>query len=386
MSDKKWKVLILYASYGDGHIQVSKALHESFRRHGVDDVLMVDLFAEAHPAINAMTRYLYLKSYKVLPQVYGWLYYGTKKMPTDTLMGKWIYSFGFGKLKEIIMQERPDLVINTFPMLVMPELRKKTGVVIPAYTVLTDFELHYRWIDPLIDKFYVATEDLKEQVACVGIPAQKINVSGIPLKESFQQPIRTEEVFEKYGIDCGKKTVLIMAGSYGVLQGLKALCESVTEIPDTQVLIVCGKNKLLLHEMKHAFSMQREIKIFGYVDEIHELMSVSHCMITKPGGITISEALITELPLLFYRPVPGQERDNANFLTSKGAAMIAYKPEMLTEQIRQMLTNNKLRDSIKQAMQKLRKTNSAETVVLDILNDMEWKSPNRTLLPLTKGG
>ena len=139
------KVMILYASYGDGHYQVSKALREKFLEKGIREIVMIDLFKEANPTVNAITRYFYIKSYKVLPSVYGWLYYGTKNIKWDSFFAKWVQSYGQHKLLKMIKIERPDIVIHTFPMAVIPEIRKKLGIYIPNVTVVTDFDLHRRW-------------------------------------------------------------------------------------------------------------------------------------------------------------------------------------------------------------------------------------------------
>ncbi|WP_166246093.1 MGDG synthase family glycosyltransferase [Paenibacillus turpanensis] len=363
------KVLILYASYGDGHFQASKALKESFERAGVHEVVMIDLFAEAYPFINALTKFIYIKSYTVFPRLYGWAYYSTRYMRNDTLVSSWFHSFGLRKLKEIIRKVQPDLVINTFPMLVMPEFRKKTGVVLPTYHVLTDFALHHRWLHPNVDKYYVATEDLRDQVAQTGIPEDRIRVSGIPLKAAFGQPPTVSAVLQKYRLRTDRPTVLLMAGSYGVLQGLKAVCRSLSGL-DVQVLVVCGRNQMLFEDMNRSFGDLPHFRIFGFVQEIHELMAVSSLIVTKPGGITLSEALTFHLPIVLFRPVPGQERDNAIYLQHKGAAVIANHPQQLNEQIQTLLANPERLQQMREASRALQKGNSSETIVADILDDV----------------
>jgi processive 1,2-diacylglycerol beta-glucosyltransferase len=370
VTSKKTKILVLYASYGDGHIQVSRALQE--RLEAADcDVVLVDLFAEAFPLINQFTKYIYIKSYTLFPRLYGWSYYSTREMRSDTLFSTWFHSWGMSKLKEVLQQEQPDGVVNTFPMLAMPELRKKTGVPLPIFNVITDYVLHWRWLHPLIDKYYVATDDLKNQMVEAGVDEDCIEATGIPLKRDFQPMERTAALYEKYGLDPEKRTVLIMAGSYGVLQGLKHVCESLASLAQVQLVVVCGKNESLYESMSEGMGDRPNIRVFGFMKEMHELMSLSDTMVTKPGGITLTESIQCGLPVVLFRPVPGQERDNAEYLASKGAAFIAYEEATLAAQITALLELEERRMEAVRNIEGLRKLHSAETIACDILVNLE---------------
>ncbi|HZG57488.1 MGDG synthase family glycosyltransferase [Paenibacillus sp.] len=362
-SDRR-KILILYASYGDGHIQVSRALKERFDAAGKYETVLVDLFAEAYPKLNELTKYIYIKSYTLFPRLYGWSYYSTREMSNDTWFSAWFHSWGMRKLKDVLKRERPVAVVNTFPMLAMPELRRKTGVAVPIFNVLTDYVLHWRWIHPLIDRYYVATDDLKDAMAAAGVPEHRIRATGIPLKSSFARVERTEALYAKYGLSPSKRTVLLMAGSYGVLQGLRDVCDALAKLNDVQILVVCGKNETLFASMREIECA--DIKVFGFMQQMHELMSLADTMVTKPGGITLTESIQCELPVILFRPVPGQERDNAEYLASREAAIIAYDDTQVTESIRSLLESPERRDRAVRAMAALKKPQSADTVVNDI--------------------
>jgi processive 1,2-diacylglycerol beta-glucosyltransferase len=370
MTSQKKKLLVLYASYGDGHIQVSRALQERFESEGCD-VVLVDLFAEAYPLLNEFTKYIYIKSYTLFPKLYGWSYYSTREMRNDTLFSAWFHSWGMSKLKEVLRREQPDGVVNTFPMLAMPELRKKSGVAMPIFTVITDYVLHWRWLHPLIDRYYVATDDLKAQMIEAGVAEHRIQATGIPLKSAFRPMERTPTLYEKYGLDKTKRTVLIMAGSYGVLQGLKDVCASLADLPQVQLMVVCGKNTSLYESMQGSMSDRSNIRIFGFMKEMHELMSLADTMVTKPGGITLTESIQCALPVVLFRPVPGQERDNAEYLSSKGAACIANDEVTLTEQIEAMLGEEQRHAEAVRSIRLLQKQQSAEAIACDILANLE---------------
>ncbi len=365
------KILILYASYGDGHVQVSKALQQRFLERGLHNVLMLDLYANAHPLMDAVTRFAYLMSCSFCPKLYGWSYYLTQNMQHKWTPVKFLNTFGIGALREIIRVERPDAVINTFPMAVMAELRKQTGLQIPIFTVLTDFVLHDRWIHQEIDHYFVANEELKTAIINKGIPAERVKVSGIPLRKAFCQTYNKNQLFLRYGLEPSKKIVLIMAGAYGVMRNLKKICRALLDLEDIQILLVCGKNQALKERIEASFAQKPNIYIFGFVEHIQELMSISSCMITKAGGITLSEALSLQLPVIVFRPLPGQEKENAYFLANKGAAKIACKIEELGKHVEQILYERQQVSQMKKAIHALQRKDASEAIVLDILNELD---------------
>ncbi len=363
-------VLILAASYGEGHLQVSKVLKEQFAQNGVNNVEIVDLFAEAYPYINEFVKYVYLKSFTLAPSLYGWVYYKSKEMKHDRLLGKFLHSLGTQKLKERVQQRRPDVVINTFPIYVMPVLRLKDPMHIPNYTVITDFSLHQRWLHPEIDKYYVATEDLKLEMNKREIPLNKIYVSGIPIRDSFYQMYDKEQVVHRLRLDPFKKTILVMAGAYGVVNKITEIVECLDQLKNYQIVLACGKNEYLLDKMNEHFKQNSGVKVYGFIENIPELLRISECIITKPGGITLSEAIAAGVPAFLYHPVPGQEKDNAEYLKNKGAAVIFNDFHDFVENIMPLLKEEKSLLKMKANIGLLHKSKSGERIVKDILEEM----------------
>jgi processive 1,2-diacylglycerol beta-glucosyltransferase len=363
------KILVFYASYGEGHIQVSKALINSFKDNGIKHIKMIDLLAEAHPILDALSRFFYLKSTSYWPQLYGWSYYRTYNMQHDQLMSKWLNSLCIPKLEAIIQREKPDAVINTFPMLSMSELRKKIGVFIPTFTVLTDYILHSRWLHPGTDKYFVATEDLKKTMIQKGIKGEQITVSGIPVRKVFQQTFNMKAIVIKYNLHPQKKNVLIMANAYSGMSNLKKMI-SVLLLEDVQILFVCGNNKGLRAKLESIFGHEAKVKIMGFVDQIQELMAISSCIITKAGGITLTEAIVLKLPILVFRPLPGQELENALYLSEKKLLFITSKVNEMKKIVHQLISNNEQRSQLKKAMGAMQKMSASEFIVSEILTEI----------------
>lgn len=374
------KLLIVYASYGEGHIQAAKALQDAYTDfgHAKQQIVMYDLMAESHPWINEMTRRFYQKSYTHLPYLYGWMYDITKPMKHNSLFGSWLHSFGRQKVRQLLDKEKPDAVVYTFP-LYAPQGLQKIGSRIPSYVVMTDFDLHCRWVHPGIDRYFVATQDLRAELRQLGIAHNQIKVSGIPLKKGFQQAKPSQELYAKYGLTPRKPTILIMAGAQGVMPHILEMCERIlVRSQVAQIALVCGRNEELKAAVDGSIANEHasRLRTFGYVNEIHELMALSDSLVTKPGGITLAEAISAELPTFIYRPVPGQEKRNALYLQSKGAAFVASELDSLVDHMLDLvhdplrLMNSRLHIRKLQPNANPASITAAQAIILDIVSNL----------------
>jgi processive 1,2-diacylglycerol beta-glucosyltransferase len=371
------KILIFYASYGDGHLQVSRTLLAYFQEKGIFNVKMIDLFAKAHPLLNALSRFFYIKSTAYCPTLYGWSYYLTYNMQHDQKIMKWLNSLCLQKFAEIIDQEKPDAIVHTFPMMSVAEFSKPIGVHIPTFTILTDYALHSRWIQSGIDKYFVATEDLESKMITKGIRKEQITVSGIPIRKIFQEVSDFDNILRIYGLERGKRNILIMAGAYGALSILKKMIWLLLSLEDVQIIIVCGRDLGLQTKLEAAFKQESKVSILGFVEQIQELMVISSCIITKAGGITLSEAIALQLPIIVFRPVPGQEKENASYLAEKKLIFITQHILELKKIVLRILAMNSEMNRLKQSMNLRKKTVAAEIVVSDILQEIEQKGESR---------
>ncbi|MFD0589533.1 glycosyltransferase [Paenibacillus sp. GCM10027627] len=381
-SNRGVKLLILYASYGDGHYQAAKAIRDACQSNGSHEAVLYDLMAESHPWLNEMTRRFYIRSYTHMPFLYGWMYDLTRPMKHDSLFGNWLHSFGRQKITQIMNREKPDAVVYTFPFYALRTNDIRKNPRIPSYTVITDFDLHRRWIHPDIDRYYVATQDLSSELCRHGIRSHQVQATGIPLKKGFETTPVTEELYAKYGLLPHLPTILIMAGAQGVLPNVTQICKRLLQESPVQIVLVCGRNRQLKESILNRFasadltSVSSRLHPFGFVEEIHELMSLADCLITKPGGITLAEAIAAELPTFIYRPVPGQERHNALYLQSKGAAFVASRINPLIEGLLQLVNDPLRLDDCRKQIRQLQAAppygpaGSAEQIVEDILSSL----------------
>ncbi|PED08342.1 diglucosyl diacylglycerol synthase [Bacillus pseudomycoides] len=376
---KNPKVLILTAHYGNGHVQVAKTLAQTFRQKGIEDVIVCDLFGESHPVITDITKYLYLKSYTIGKELYRLFYYGVEKI-YDKKIASWYANFGRKRLKALLHAEKPDIVINTFPIIAVPELKKQTGFSIPVYNVLTDFCLHKIWIHREVDRYFVATDYVKKVMVEIGVPSEQIVETGIPIRKSFEVTINPEILYSRYHLSREKKILLIVAGAHGVLGNVKELCQSFMTVPNLQIAVVCGKNEALKQELLGLKEQKPEaLTVFGYVENIDELFRITSCMITKPGGITLSEAAALQVPVILYKPVPGQENENAMYFEKKGAALVIREDEDIFAKTKALLEDDMKLLQMKEAMKGIYRPEPACHIVDTILEENHVQ-PNHMLI------
>ncbi|MBU9713756.1 MGDG synthase family glycosyltransferase [Evansella tamaricis] len=376
---KSPKVLILTSNYGNGHHQVAKALQDEFIYQGVFNVLVRDLYYETSPRLNEWTRKMYLKSYTLGGrQIYRLFYYSSKELSKRKNLK--LLSYGYSRLKKIIEEEEPDVIINTFPSFAVPSYRSKTNTWIPNYNVITDYCLHHSWVHPGIDKYYVATSELANELVKSGVRTENILVSGIPIKREFYAPYNKNQLVEKYHLSSTKPTVLIIAGAFGVSKGMKEVSELLKDDTELQLLIVCGKNEELFNQLQLRYQMYKNIHVYGFVTEMEELLKIADCVITKPGGVILSEALATNTPVLLPKATPGQERENAAYFHKRGGAIWNEKADQLVDQTKKIMRDSEKLDNMKQSLSSIWIPQSASRITNDILQDYSKRVSPKTIL------
>lgn len=369
----KSKVLILTEKYGNGHVQVAKTLQKECEKMGFGQVIITELYKESHPLISQLTKHLYIKSFSYGKRFYKLFYYGVDKMYNKRFMNLY-YTLGYKRLSELIQTEKPDMIINTFPMMVVPEYRDKTGEIIPTFNVVTDFCLHKIWVHKNIDKYYVASEQVKKKILELGVKPNQVRITGIPIREQFEhskgEKVNNAKVYTKYNLDPNREIVLIMAGAHGVLKNVDKLCESLSKENNLQIVIVCGKNETLKKKLDPIAKLYPKTIIpLGYVENVDELFRISSCMITKPGGITLSEATALGVPVILYKPVPGQERENALFFEKKKSAVIVNDYKEMKEVVLNLLEDKKTLEVMRKNIKKMYHPNAAKAVLEDMIEE-----------------
>ena len=316
------KVLLLSVPTGYGHHQTAASIMSCFTEMGIPSH-MVDVCEYINPRFATSVSKTYLMSTKYVPKAYGKIYRKTEtKEPGDYVQMMNI----LGKLTEkkiagYITEYAPDVIICThvFTAQIITAMRKNKIVRVPTIGIVTDFVTHPFWEDTMIDYYVTPSVLLNNQMMKKGIPASKVLPFGIPIHQKFAEKISKEEARKKLGI-ANRNTILVMTGSMGFGKVGNRLMQLDNLSDDFQVLCVCGFNEALKKSLE-AKKFKKDIFFYGFVKNVDIMMDASDCIITKPGGLTISESLAKGIIPILIDPIPGQEDRNAEFLVNNGIAI-----------------------------------------------------------------
>ncbi len=368
------KAVIFTVTTGQGHNQVASVLNQALCESGVETI-SIDALEYITPVLKETVNQGYLVSTKRLPKVYGRGYSMLEKRDNDgdSLMVRFLNSILSRKLVKFVEDFRPDVIICThvFAAIMVSYVAEKLDSGIRTVGIVTDFTMHPFWEDAPLDYYVTASELLGNQAMKKGIHPDEILPIGIPINPKFANKVEKEEARRLLGIE-NKTTILVMSGSmgYGKIGSLvKELDESQL---DFQIVSVCGYNERLKRRIDR-MSLKHKIFNFGFSDKIDLFMDAADCVVTKPGGLTTSEALAKGLPIIMANPIPGQEDRNVEFLLNNGAAFKISETFPLDEALFQLFTNEARQKSMNEMIRKLGKPNATRDFV-DFILSLEEKT------------
>jgi len=327
------RILITYAYAGVGHKKAALAIEKALSGHSGVEVKNVDILDYSNEFFKASYPGVYLFLINKMPTFWGLFYYLLDSRPVDFFMAplrRFIHRLNCKKFIEFIKAENPDVVVSThfMPSEIVSGLKDRGEFKGKLVNVVTDFIAHSFWMARSSDYFIGAIQRTRKDLLSRGVPEEKIRIMGIPCDPVFSISKGRENLINKLGIEPGFFNVLIMSGGFGTGPIKEIVAEINNLEPDTrdkmQLISICGKNELLFHELsKMAQSLKVRLNAFGYMNNVDEFMEVSDIIVTKPGGLTISEALTKTLPMIIVQPILGQETRNCNILTGYGTAVKA---------------------------------------------------------------
>ncbi len=332
------KVLLLYISISSGHHRAALALEKALEiLDPTIEVLNINSLNYTNPLVEKVINRTYMGVIKNSPEVWEYLYDNPKVFRNISKLRDLIHRFNSGKLKTLLDDFKPDVIVCTqaFPCGMVADYKNSFGLDVPLIGVLTDCAPHSYWVFDSVDYYIVHSESAMKELVKNGISADRIRTFGIPIDPKFADKLNAEEIMSKIGMRKGIPTILIMGGGQG-LGPIPEVVFSLNKISrPVQMLIVVGTNERLFRWLKKKKSTFRMNSfIYGYVSNIDELMSVATLIITKPGGLTISEAMSKNLPMIIVQPIPGQEAKNTEYLLKEGVAIKTDSPRdvgVLTE-------------------------------------------------------
>jgi processive 1,2-diacylglycerol beta-glucosyltransferase len=327
-------IVLSYASISSGHKKASDAIKKALQKQYLNDISFIDINALDYffPVTKRIILTSYLEIVKSNPYVWEYLYDNPKIAKLTVKLKELFNTLKSKRLKKKIFNGFiPDIVVCThaFPCGVFSAFKQNVDNNLPLIGITTDFDIHAYWIYSNVSYYLVSTKEIADKLIDYGISARQIEVTGIPISPLFRVVDNKERIRNKLNID-NLPTILIMGGSYG-LGPIDKIVTYLNLLPQLfQIIVVTGNNKRLYRILKKlSLQMERPVWIYGYVDNVYELMQASDILITKPGGLTSAESLACGLPMIIVNPIPGQEERNSSYLVKHGAAVkVAHEGEV----------------------------------------------------------
>jgi processive 1,2-diacylglycerol beta-glucosyltransferase len=246
-------------------------------------------------------------------------------------------------------------------------------VVAPfVVSVVTDFEAHALWMNNCVDLYCVAAEETKARLVARGATAENILATGIPISARFSANPDRDSVRKTMGVRDDLPIVLVLSGGFGMGPVAEILAELDKVGQQFQTVVVTGRNEELRRELA-AVDHKHPTHVLGFASNMHELMAIANLIITKPGGLTSSEALAMSKPLFILNPIPGQEAANSDFLLERGAAVKINRVEDLPYRIERLLGTPKLAE-MESAARALGRAGAAKAICEEVVKRVNSES------------
>lgn len=368
--------LILSATGGAGHTRAAQALEQAAATF--EHPLKVKHFDCLDLTSKAFKK-LYSESYLAIvnkaPELWGYLYTKAESKPYEKKgLMRLFDEMNYKSYLQFLKDEQPDVLLCThfLPYISVSPTLRKAGVTAPVVAVTTDFDAHQYWVDPIVQRYYVHTEESAWQLRAKGVSAEKIVVKGIPVLPQFRHRMDKSEARKKLGIGENRLTVLMVWGGFGVGKAeemVKEVSAMLQIFPDREfsLMLVCGKNEKLRERILSAASPDNvQTVVFGFVENIHELMSAADILVSKAGGLTSAEAMAMGLPMIIVDPIPGQETRNAEIIVEQRAGWKALDIANLGYKLKRVIEQPELLATARTAAAGLGRPDAAHDILLDV--------------------
>lgn len=367
------KVLIFYASYGGGHLSAAKSIQKYLEEHYSAEVKseIIDCMKYINTTLDVVTTGAYREMAKKAPNLWGKVYSNSQSGVLGHVSSRANKIMAI-KLKKLICEKNPDLIISTHPFSsqMVSYLKKKGKVNCKLATILTDFASHEQWLvgHEYTNFFFVSNDNMEKELCDYGVAKDKIHVTGIPMSDRFFEKFDRTSILKMFNLVPDKKVILFFGGGefgLGKERTVQILRSLILNAHDYQIIAISGKNE----KMKEAFeslvkelNVSSKVKILGFTDKVPELMSISDLVVTKPGGLTTTESLASHLPIIIINPIPGQEEENADFLEKHNVGIWIRKDDDPDAILLNLFDNKDKIENMRENTKSLAKTHSTQNI------------------------
>ena len=380
------RIAILHATAGSGHKRAAQALADAIAElsPGVT-VREVDTLVFA----SRLYRGTYAASYNAMaaraPRLWGVLYHSWALAPVNrgtAPVRLALDRLNLRRLVRVCEREAPAAIVCThfLPVEALSYVRGRGRLNVPLYCVITDFTAHPFWVFPHVDRYFVASHQVADELAAHGVDRSRIDVTGIPVDARFARSIGREAARRRFGLEPGCAVVLLMGGGSGVGPLVEVAQRLAASAMQPRVIVVCGTNHRLRDQVDALpATMAGQVRTLGFTHEVDALLEASDVIVSKAGGLTCSEALIKRTPLVVFRPTPGQEVSNTQFLESEHAALHADTIEEVEAAVTRLLSEPAEAERMRAAGARIATPRAAETIARRVLESIAGALPKESL-------
>jgi processive 1,2-diacylglycerol beta-glucosyltransferase len=362
------RIAILTLSVGSGHIRAAEVLQRALQDGGAPvEVKVLDVLEVA----RSWFLWLYVRPYwwmlRYAPRLWRLLFERRQRELHRATAPHWVFRRGCGEALRQLKAFSPHLIIATeIGAAEIAALGKREGWFnASVLAVSTDFQTEPPWVQPEIDVYCVASDEAKAQLISWGVSPNRVLVCGIPVDPAFSLAFDKADLLQSLGLDARRPVVLVMGGGMG-----PAPLDKIVETLELcglplQVLVVAGHDRDLRQRLEGLRGkLALDVRVFGWTDAVPELMAVAHLLITKPGGLTISEALAARLPMVLTHPIPGPEERHLRYLVQHGVAIEASTTAQIPQLVHRLLSSPEKLDEMRRQTREWSRPDAAHAVAL----------------------
>lgn len=361
------RILILTCNTGEGHNSCAKAIKEIFDLRG-DDCRIEDSLRFISKTASKIISEGHVFIYRHLPGLFRWGYRFAENHPHMYRPGSAVNAFissGSRKLAQYIDEEKYDAVlcVHVFAGIMLTAAKKQCKQAFRTAFVATDYTCSPTAEQSDLDTYFIPNMALQQEFISYGIPAEKLVASGIPVRQMLFTNEMKEQAKALMGVDPSHTHLVVMCGSMGCGPIHKIAADISGKLSgNEEMTIVCGTNRRLFRRLKRKFAGISGVHIQGYIENISRLMDSADIYLTKPGGISVTEAKTKALPMVFVNAVAGCEEYNRRFFINMGGAVTGESISDLADKCVLALRDNTQRDCMRAALKTIGQENAAEFI------------------------
>lgn len=386
--------MVLSASVGAGHTMAADAVGAAFRsRHDVDEVAQLDVLRTTNEVYRLLYDDGYFALVKTVPWLVGW---GYDKSDQPFNMARALKAWDrINNLDTVraIRDFRPTHVVCThfLPLRIVALLLSQGTLSCSVSAVTTDYDFQGLWLTGTFNRMFVAREETRDHLVAIGVPEQRVTVSGIPVRAGLDEPADRRATLHRYRLRDDVPTVLISAGAAGG-DYVQAIVGQVQRIGTPhQTVVVCGRNAALKASIEAQTAGDTAVRVFGYTTDMPALLDVADLFVGKPGGLSSSECMAAGLPMALVNPIPGQETRNSDYLLEEGAAVRCNYETTVGTKIERILADPARLPAMSAAARRIGRPRAAQTIAYDVLTDVDqslWitRAAQKAMLRVAEAG